>query len=218
MAEISEVQQLPLHLDRVDDPHLELDRQALPSDPDHILTSPDSADRLTSYAISSDFYGQPALVWSIPLTRLIRQQGQWAIHGMAATVAGIIAAFGAGLLCVVHNKMIRLWIAFPQVASRRRQRRPIPARHSRGAGRILALAREANQMLSRLEQSRDDLQESEHLWRSLVETIPDLIFRVSEWTFCPPASPLSGEAPLTAASIDVVSPLRGWTSPTGGTY
>ena len=207
-AKMSRIVQLPLSLDRYDALQPVVDLEILRTDPQHIMVSLDNHQRLTSRVLETDIVGQPALVWSIPLNREIYQQGHQAIHRMAAIVTLIIIGFGAMLLWLIHHKVIRPLGRLSSELGAVGANGDLSGRvTASGQDEFSALARKANQTLERLEQSHKALQTSEQLWRGLVETIPDLIFRVSVRVMGSFHGSDEPDELLTEASIDTVSRL-----------
>jgi sensor domain CHASE-containing protein len=205
VAAMGRTLQFTPHLYRYDDPALRLDREALLADANFVQISMESSNRLTSYVMMPDVYGNPAIIWGISALRGIRQQGRATIHVFAIIISAVIAGSGGAMLVLLNR-----WVIRP-LAQLSRELRDVGASGdlslrvtATGRGELAELAQETNDALTRLEENGRALEQSEALWRSLVHTIPDLIFRATPWAPCP-AEALASDPPLAVASIELVN-------------
>ena len=149
-----------------------------------IVIRPVNNELIEGYALVDDIYGQPGLVIKVSGPRLIYQQGLAGIRYYVVTLVAFGLVF-AGLFMLLLDKTILLRLV--QLNARIKSigvnndfsaRVMIP-----GEDELTGMADAINGMLTALEQSRGELQESEERYRNLSKRLQDIIEFLPDATF-----------------------------------
>ncbi|MCP4397023.1 MAG: PAS domain S-box protein [bacterium] len=135
-----------------------------------------SASSIAGYTVINDVYGDPGFILKVTQQRDIYEQGQTSVLYLVSSVLIISVILGGSILLLLERLVLfrleHLSLDVQQV----RSQNDLSTRVSViGEDELARLASSINSMLSAQEQFQESLQESEALYRGLVETSPDAI-------------------------------------------
>ncbi len=135
-----------------------------------------SAASIAGYAMIKDIYGTPGLIVKVNLPRHIYEQGQISLLYFLAFLLVISLGFGTIILLALERLVLFRLADLSTNLQLIRNKNDLSMRVAvTGKDELSHVARSMNEMLISLEKSQIELQESEALYRGLVETSPDAI-------------------------------------------
>ena len=135
-----------------------------------------SASSIAGYAVIRDIYGEPGCILKVTQQREIYEQGQTSVLYLVSSVLIISVILGGGILLLLERIVLFRLEQLSLDVQKVRSQNDLSTRVSViGKDELASLAASINNMLSAQEQSQKSLQESEALYRGLVETSPDAI-------------------------------------------
>lgn len=146
-----------------------------------IFVRPLSSEVVAGYGLLHDVYGEPALILRADMPRSIYQQGQQTVIWLVASLACVSLAFGLVTLILLNRVLLSRLASLSVGVNRVRhtgdpsQRVPVT-----GTDELATLGMSINGMLATLERSQHELRESEAKNQSLVDAIPDMMFRLNK--------------------------------------
>ncbi len=163
--------------------------QAQPSllETDEIQVRSVSASKIVGYALVKDIYEQPALILQISQPREIYTQGQISLLYFLA-LSAVSLVFGGTIMLALERTVLSRLARLSNNVSQIGAESDLTARvNLSGDDELGSLASEINKTLAALEQSQNELSESEQRFRSIVEQSVDGIIvtdesgRIIEW-------------------------------------
>jgi PAS domain S-box-containing protein len=180
---LGQMTHLSLAAYRFDDPQAPADVKAiLPalSEESPVLIRPLNETSVIGYAQLTDIYEKPALVLRVDMPRSIYQQGWASLLYLTTSLVAAALVFGAVTTLLLERQIISRLTALGQRVSSVGASGDLSARVAMaGQDELSRLAGDINGMLSNLEHSQRERQESEERYHNLVETLPEAIFNLA---------------------------------------
>lgn len=134
---------------------------------------------VSGYARLDDIYGKPALILRADSPRTIYIQGKKTVqYFMLLLIAFGLLFSAANLLLLEKTVLARLAVLGQQVLNVGKRSTPSLRVDVSGRDELSRLATSINEMLGSLEQTQNELQESEAATRALLEGMPDSLLRM----------------------------------------
>ncbi len=184
IGRLAELSRLSLTVRPFNDPHMPADFQLARSSlsatfpgKTSVFVHPLNSEKIAGYALLRDIYGKPALVLRVDMPREIYQRGQTSMLSLVLLllVSGLAFTGLSSLIAdrAVISRLVRLNADVKSIG----ESGDLTARVSMaGQDELASLAKAINGMLTALELSHARLQESEERFRTLVESMDDLVF------------------------------------------
>ena len=176
------VTRLSITLHRLENSHIPSDVEtALPSlsASDSILIHPLDGRAIAGYALLKDIRGEPILVLRVEMPREIYQQGQSAISYFILWILAGSLVFAVLALSLLNKTVLTRLSDLIGSVSRIGVSAELSVRVPvRGKDELSRLAKKINEMLERLERADTDLRYSQDLLESIVNAVPDIIYRL----------------------------------------
>ena len=135
-----------------------------------------NASSIAGYAVVRDIYGEPGFILKVTQRRDVYEQGQTSMLYLVSSVLIISVILGGSILLLLERMVLFRLEHLSLEVQKVRSQNDVSTRVSiDGEDELAKLASSLNSMLSAQELSQKSLQESEALYRGLVETSPDAI-------------------------------------------
>ncbi len=178
IAELAKSTKLSLTLSRWGNNSLQINQQLKTSE---IVVQPLSSNKIAGYTIIKDIYGQPALILQVEIDRIIHHHGQslWGYFILSWIIVGFV--FCLVTIAVIEKFLVSRVSQFSKVVNKIASSGDLSMRVSMpGNDELSSLAETMNKMLSALENSQCECQQSEERYRLMAENSTDMISRHSQ--------------------------------------
>ncbi|RMH70785.1 MAG: PAS domain S-box protein [Gemmatimonadetes bacterium] len=154
-------------------------KQALLNDRTAIFVHPLYGVALGGYILLEDIQGNPSLILRVDSLRTIYQQTRQAIRYFLWSLAVVIVTFLIAIYVILEKFVLSRLLNLTQQVTQIGTRQDLSARiHMSGGDELQALADSINRMLADLESADHALRSSEEKYKTLMETLPDIVYRV----------------------------------------
>lgn len=144
-----------------------------------IVARPLSNDSIAGYTMLNDMYGNPVLMLRVVNHRDFYQQGLANLRYIMVALLGVSMVFGVAIWWLIEKVVLARMAHLSANVNRLGSVRDFSARiETEGQDELTHLAEAINSMLTALQQSQYDLQQSEARYRAVVEQASEGIFLV----------------------------------------
>ncbi len=162
-----------------------------PREQQPIIVRPLSAERIAGYTLLRDIEGQPGLLLRVDTPRDIYQQGKQGLSYLLGALLAVGLAFGVVTLLLLEKSVLSPLADFSAAVRRIRAKGDLRERLStNGKDELSRLGSAINELLATLQQSQLQLCQSEEKYRSVVDSVTEVIFQTDAagmWKFLNPA-------------------------------
>jgi len=185
LERLAESVRLSLTLRRFDDSQMSSDFQVArssflgraPSERAPVFVQPLGIESVAGYGLLRNIYGEPCLILRADIPREIYKQGQSTALYSISALLGVSLVFGLMTLLLLEKIILSRLTQLSESVGRIGASGDLSARVSAtGKDELSGLAEAINKMLTALEQSQDELRESEQRFRDVARTTGDWIW------------------------------------------
>lgn len=182
LKKIADSTRLSLNVKLVSDPNLSAGFAAAArtlSSEKKIWIEPITEDIMAGYTLFQDIYGQNGLIMRLDSPRSIYLQGKRTVQYFVLLLIAFGLFFGSvNLLLLEKTILARLANLSRQVFNIGKNHTPLPRVQLNGHDELSQLAQSINSMLGSLEQTQNELMESDAATRALLDGMPDSLLRL----------------------------------------